>query len=139
MKNSERGFSLVELLIVVAVIGVIASLAVPHLQKGIRATENGNMYATMRTIASTQVDFYAKNTRFGRLAELNSLLSNSIGSPSGNDMTRGKFLISMVPATPTDVELKNGYTITATRDVTSEGVIYKYEVTQLGDVRQILP
>lgn len=138
-RKGEQGFSLIEILVVVTVIGIIASLAVPHLQKGIRATENGNMYATMRTIASVEVDYYSKNTRFGRLGEINPLLSNSIGSSSGNDLIRGKFLISMVPATPTDVELKNGYTITATRNIASEGVIYVYQVTQTGDVVQVLP
>ena len=139
MKNSgERGFSLIELLIVVVIIGVIAALAVPALQKGIRAAENGNTFATMRTISSTQGMYYSQNSRFGRLSEVNNLLSSSIGTQSGNDINRGKFVLSMVPAVPTNAELKNGFTITATRNIASEGVIYQYEVTATG-VRQILP
>lgn len=137
--NSERGFSLIELLIVVVIIGIIAAIAVPALQKGIRAAENGNTFATMRTIASTQVNLYSQKSRFGRLTEVNNLLSSSLGTPSGNSINRGKFVLSMTPAAPTDVELKNGYTITATRNVTGEGVTYVYEVTQAGDIRQILP
>jgi prepilin-type N-terminal cleavage/methylation domain-containing protein len=139
VRGKNSGFSLIELLIVMTVIGIIAALAVPMLQKGIRASENGNTFASMRTIASTQVNFYAQNGRFGRLAEINNLLSNSIGTPSGTDITRGKFTISMVPATPTDAELKDGYTITATRNVTGEGVVYQYQLTQAGDLQQILP
>ena len=140
MKNSgERGFSIIELLIVVVIIGVIASLAVPALQKGIRAAENGNTFATMRTISSTQVNFYSQNTRYGRLAEINNLLSSSIGTQSGNDINRGKFVLSMTPGAPTDAELRNGFTITATRNVPSEGVIYVYELTQSGEIRQVLP
>ena len=138
-RHKERGFSLIELLIVVVVIGVIAALAVPMLQKGIRASENGNTFASMRTIASTQVNFYSQSGRFARLTEINNLLSNSIGTPSGNDVNRGKFVLSMVPATPTDTELRNGYTITATRNVTGEGIVYQYELTQAGEIRQILP
>ena len=139
LRGKNSGFSLIELLIVVVVIGIIASLAVPALQKGVRAAENGNTFASMRTISSTQVNFYSQNGRFGRLAEVNNILSNSIGTPSGNDVTRGKFTISMVPAVPTDTQLKDGYTITATRNVTGEGVVYQYQLTQTGEIQQILP
>jgi len=140
IRGKNEGFSLIELLIVVVVIGVIAALAVPMLQKGILASENGNTFASMKTIASTQMSFYSQNGRFGRLREINNLLSGSIGAPSGtDDINRGKFVLSMVPAAPTDAELKDGYTITATRSVTGEGVIYEYELTQAGNIRQILP
>jgi prepilin-type N-terminal cleavage/methylation domain-containing protein len=138
-KGRKDGFSLIELLIVVAIVSLIAAIAIPFLQKGVRAAENGNTFATMRTVASTQMNYFSQNNRFGRLTEINNLLSNSIGTPSGNDVIHGKFIISMTPAAPTDAELKNGYTITATRDVTGEGVIYVYELTQSGEIRQILP
>ena len=63
MRNStEKGFSLVELLCVVVIVGVIAAIAVPALRKGIRAAENGAVFATMRTIASTQVNYYTQTT-----------------------------------------------------------------------------
>ncbi len=130
---------MVELMVVVVIVGIIASLAVPALQKGIRAAENGNTFATMRTIASTQVNYYSQNSRFGRLTEINNVLSNSIGTPSGTDINRGKFVMSMVPASPTDAELRNGYTITATRNVTGEGVVYVYQLSQSGEIVQVLP
>lgn len=138
-RTRERGFSVVELLTVCAVIGIIAALAIPHLQKALRASENGNTFATMRTIASTQVNFFTQNSRFGRITEINNLLSSSIGTNSGNEVTRGKFVISMTPAAPTDAELRNGYTVTATRNVAGEGVTYVYQLTQTGEIRQILP
>lgn len=137
--KSERGFSIIELLIVAVIIGIIASLAVPHLQRGIIASENGNMRATMRSIGSTQVAYFTQNSRFGRLNEINNIMSGAIGTPSGNELLRGKFVLAMVPAAPTDAELNAGYTITATRDIAGEDVVYVYEITHSGEVRQILP
>ncbi len=87
-KKGESGFSLIELLLVVVVIGIIAILAIPYLQKAIRAAENGNTFASLRTVASQQVDFYSRNGRFGRLIEVNNLLSGSLGSNSGRDRNR---------------------------------------------------
>ena len=139
IEKGERGFSLVELLLVVVVIGIVAIIAIPHLQKALRAAENGNTFATLRTVAGQQVDFYSRNGRFGRLVEVNNLLSGSLGTNSGNDVNRGKFVFSMVPATPSDTELKNAYTITATRNVTSENQVFVYQVTQTGELTQILP
>jgi len=135
----QEGFSIIELLIVVVIIGTVAALAVPALQKGLRAAENGTTFATMRTIASTQVGFYSQNDRFGRLAEINNILAQGIGTTTGNQVTRGKFVFEMTPAAPTNSELRNGFTITATRNVSGEGAIYKYELTQSGEIRQILP
>jgi prepilin-type N-terminal cleavage/methylation domain-containing protein len=139
MKNAQRGFSLVELLIVVVVIGIVATLAVPALQKALRAAENSTAFASLRTVSSTQLNYYTQNNRFGRITEINNVLSSSIGTNSGNNVNRGKFVFTMTPPAPTDPELKNGYTVTATRDVAGEGVTYVYELTQSGEIKQILP
>ena len=139
IKKSERGFSIVELLVVCVVIGIVASVAIPHLQKAIRAAENGGTFATMRTVASTQMSYYSQNSRFARITEINNLMSGAVGTQSGNEVNRGKFVFSMSPATPTDAELRNGYTINATRNISGEGVTYVYQLTQSGEIRQVLP
>ncbi len=67
------------------------------------------------------------------------MLSSSIGTQSGNDVIHGKFTFSMSPAAPTDAELKDGYTITATRNVVNEDTIFIYEINQNGFIRQVSP
>jgi len=133
------GFSLIELLLVVVTIGILVALAVPKLQQTVRMAENGQTFATMRSISSTQIGYFSSHSRFARLTELNNIMSGALGTPSGNDINRGKFVLSMTPAAPTDLELKDGYTITATRNQANESIVYVYELTQTGEIRQILP
>lgn len=137
-KKGESGFSLVELLLVVVIIGVIAAMAVPAYQKGMWAAENGSAFGTMRTIASTQVSFYSQNSRFGRLDEINRQLGNGVGTVVGDRLVRGKYVFEMTPVVPDNTELATEYLISATRDVPGD-VVYRYELNQSGRIRQVYP
>jgi prepilin-type N-terminal cleavage/methylation domain-containing protein len=141
MKSTDqKGFSLIELLLVVVIIGVIAAIAIPGYQKSIRASENGVTFGVLRTVGSTQVAFYSQNSRFGRLDEVNNMIGGGLGSSlGGNQFVRNNFTYVMAPSIPTDAELHDGYTITATRNFTGDTNIYEYEITQTGEIRQILP
>ena len=138
--NTQSGFSLVELLCVLVIVGILAAVAVPALTKSKRAAEIGAVFATMRTIGSTQVSVYTAKSRFGTLDEINGLLGDGVGRSIGaNQLTRDRFVIEMVPAIPTDVELRQSYTVTATQDLNDGGQVYKFELSQTGEIRQILP
>jgi prepilin-type N-terminal cleavage/methylation domain-containing protein len=54
MKRNNRGFSLPELLIVVAIIGIIASIAVPALLEAQRASREAAAIQTLRTIVTAE-------------------------------------------------------------------------------------
>jgi len=138
-RKNETGFSIIELLVVCAVIAVVASIAIPHLQKAIRAAEAGGTYATLRSVSSTELSYFSQNGRFARITEVNNIMSGGVGTTIGNEVIRGKFVFAMSPANPTDLELRSAYTITATRNVTGEGMTYVYELTQSGEIRQVLP
>jgi len=59
----EQGFSLVELLIVVAIIAIIAAIAVPSLLTSRMAANEAGSIQGCRTVASAQVAFAATNNQ----------------------------------------------------------------------------
>ncbi len=50
MRNKQKGFSLIELLIVVAIILIIAAIAIPNLIRSKMAANEASAVATLRTL-----------------------------------------------------------------------------------------
>jgi len=118
MRDKEKGFSLIELLIVVAIILIIAAIAIPNLLRSKMAANESSIVAALRTINTSSVAYSTSYGQFpGTLASL-----GPAASPPPNSTTAD--LIDSVMASRT----KSGYVITYTGAVAS-GVVGSYTIT----------
>src|SRR5665213_2377101 len=102
MRNKQKGFSLIELLIVVAIILIIAAIAIPNLLRAKIAANEASAVGSLRTINTASV---AYSTTYGTYP---TALSNL--GPSTSPTSTTADLIDSVLVTGT----KSGYSFSFT-------------------------
>ncbi len=74
---SDQGFSLVELLIVVLIIGIIAQMAIPHLMQSKLAANEASAITTVRSVLNAET-LYVTTVGSGKYATMGGLVSGML-------------------------------------------------------------
>src|SRR5688572_7352101 len=92
MNKNEKGFSLVELLVVVIIIAIVAAIAIPNLLASRRAANEASAISTLRTYHSAEATYQATvggSTSYGNETDLvglvDAVLSTDGPAKSGYD------------------------------------------------------
>ncbi len=151
MKRSSKGFSLIELLIVVAIILIIAAIAIPNLLRSRIAANQASAVGSLRTLNTSEIT-YSSTYNVGYTSTLGylgpwasptpnstaaGLVDSVLGGGASDAMTSSKSGYNFVyaPSTDTSTGKVIHYDLNANPQSSSTGTNYYY-TDETGVIRQ---
>ena len=95
MRKGKKGFTLIELMIVIAIIAIIAAIAIPGLLSSQRASNERNASTSLKTLSSAEADFRANDRDWNHVndfwtanvAGLYTMTSSAVTGNTANSTT----------------------------------------------------
>lgn len=128
--NRDRGFTILEVLIVVAIILLIAGIAIPNMMRAKQSANEASATSSLRMLNQAEVTFSASYSS-GYTEGLNRLGPPSAGQPAGVDRADlvDPILAGLSPGGSDTGFLKSGYIFVYTPATAAFGTVAAYQIT----------
>lgn len=102
----QKGFTIIELLVVVAILGILTAIAIPGLRRARQRADQASAVQSLRTLTTSEYLYYSKSNSYGDLTALgaNTVVDSVLASGTKSNY---KFVVTAPPGAKT-------FTITAT-------------------------
>jgi type IV pilus assembly protein PilA len=86
MMKKNEGFTLIELMIVIAIIGILAAIAIPQFSAYRKRSYNAAAEADLRNAATAQEAYYVDNSSYATAGEVGAISGASYGLYTTQDV-----------------------------------------------------
>jgi len=123
--RNKQGFTLIELMIVVAIIGILAAIAIPSFLKYQAKAKSAEAKANLKGMFTTEISYYSDNSQYQTL--------NTINYPPIGNM-RYSYSVTSTAAEPNFFGSTTGFTVGAWASLGNNGINDEWAISDQNNI-----
>ncbi len=144
--HNKKGFTLIELMIVVAIIGILAAIAIPNFMKYQAKSKQSEAKTNLSGIYTSEVSYFGEAGRYGTSVEINYAPAGTArqiytyrgpcnSAPLAGPTTWAENTVNPAAPTAACTATTAGFTASATGNIDSDPTLDQWSINDLKNLR----